>query len=413
MSIEAKILSLAAFGPDSPGLVSKLTTRIFELGGNILDVEENCRRGLFTIFLVIDFSGSRIPLAEAALRLEALGADTGLSITLAEFPRQPVSPPAAHENHVVTILGVDRPGIIAQVSTFFHRRNINIESCRMIARGRFFSMEMVVDTGRMTAEPPLTQAQAVEKMKGELKTQCAEIQQSVVIQSEDVFNRGKKLVVFDLESTLIQLSSLGEFLKNLQGKLPPSSAPLESNGGEPDQLRALIENARLLRGIPIRDLESFGETLQLNPGALELVKILKSMGFKIALITSGFNFFIKRMFRAAGIDYAFSNALRVDARGLTTGELEEPLITSATKGGILEFIMKMENVTREQVIAVGDGSVGSHYMRNVGLSIAFRPEHRSIETDGVLSGDQILNVLYCLGIPRSELERHLRDETVG
>ena len=131
------------------------------------------------------------------------------------------------------------------------------------------------------------------------------------------------------------------------------------------------------------------------------------MGFKIALLSSGFNFFIKKILEEAGVDYAFSNTLKVDDNGFTTGELEEPIITSDTKDEILDFIMNLENINRDQVIAVGDGSIGSHFIENVGLSIAFKPEGTSIQTDGILSGDQILNILYCLGIPETELEKYV------
>jgi hypothetical protein len=70
--------------------------------------------------------------------------------------------------------------------------------------------------------------------------------------------------------------------------------------------------------------------------------------------------------------------------------------------------MNVEKIGLDQVIAVGDGSIGSHFIENVGLSIAFKPDENSIKTDGVLSSDRIMNMLYCLGIPKSELDRHLK-----
>jgi len=139
---------------------------------------------------------------------------------------------------------------------------------------------------------------------------------------------------------------------------------------------------------------------------LDLIRILKSMGFKIALLSSGFDFFIKRLFEKAEVDYAFSNSMKVDKDGNLTGELEEPVLTSATKNEILEFIMNMENITRDQVIAVGDGSTQYPFMKNVGLSIAYQPEDTDIKTDGIFRSDHIINILYCLGIPESELDRY-------
>ena len=174
-----------------------------------------------------------------------------------------------------------------------------------------------------------------------------------------------------------------------------------------DQMEALVENAKRLKGLSADDLEKYVDILQLNPGTFELIKILKSMGFKIALLSSGFNFFIKRIFETAGVDYAFSNTLEIDQTGVFTGNLEQPIITDDTKEELLDFIMQNENIRREQVIAVGDGSKSSHFIKNVGLSIALKPENPNVMTDGVLSNDQILNMLYCLGIPEEELNKYL------
>ena len=268
-------------------------------------------------------------------------------------------------------------------------------------------MEMGIDTDRMSYDPSLSREKAIEKMKGGLRRLCSDLNQSVVIQSENIFNKGKKLIVFDVESTLIQESSLSGFLERIRGEFASSKLPIRLREQGEERMGSLLENARLLRGIPISDFERLGECLDLNPGTLELIVILKSMGFKIALLSSGFNFFVKKIFEAAGVDYAFSNSLRVDENGIITGELEEPVITGDTKGEILDFIMHMENILPEQVIAVGDGSIGSHFISNVGLSIAFKPDEKSIQTDGVLSTDRLTSMLYCLGIPKEDLVRIL------
>jgi phosphoserine phosphatase len=246
-------------------------------------------------------------------------------------------------------------------------------------------------------------------MKSDLRKLCTEIDQSVVIQSGNIYQRNKKLVVFDVESSLVQQASLKKFIKTINGGMPEEnddSGPREILDG---QVEVLIENAQRLKGLSADDLEKHVDILQLNPGTFELIKILKSMGFKIALLSSGFNFFIKRLFETAGVDYAFSNTLEIDETGLFTGNLEQPVITNDTKEELLEFIMQNENISREQVIAVGDGSKSSHFIKNVGLSIALSPENPSIMTDGVLSNDQLLNVLYCLGIPKEELNNYLSE----
>jgi phosphoserine phosphatase len=363
---------------------------------------------LFFIFLIIDFSASKLGTDEITSALKSLEGDTGLRVNAGRYDEETLPRAPERENHIVTVLDIDQPGIIARISRFFHTYNINIENCRMIARGDFFSMEMVINTTHMSSEPKISHGDLLEKITDELKALCAEIHQSVVIQSEGIYKRWKKLVVFDVETSLIQESSVRDFLDNVKRELQLSKMKLESvETGETEAIR-ISENARMLKGIPQREFEGFSHALQLNPGALELIEALKSMGFKIALLSSGFSFFMKKIFEEAGVDYAFSNTLKVDEKGILTGELEEPIITSTSKNEILDFIMHVEHLSPEQVIAVGDGSTRSHFIKNVGLSIAFKPSDTSIKTDGVLSSDHLMHMLYCLGIAKSDLDAYIR-----
>jgi phosphoserine phosphatase len=410
MAEKRSILTLSAIGLDSPGLVSKITKTVSDMGGNIIDVEESCRRGLFSIFLVIDFSLTHHGMDVVTEALYSVGEKTGLKVIVGVFDEEEFPYVSKKENHIVTLLGKDRPGIIAAVSSLFHKNEINIERCTMIARGEFFSMEMGIDTGHMPAHDELSHLEAVENLKTELKNLCRHLNQSVVIQSEDIYVRRKKLVVFDVESCLIRAPSLKTFLEKVEGEVFAAVGMKKWENGKPTDIDQLIENAQSLTGIPMSELEKFSDILDLNPGTIELIQILKSMGFKIALLSSAFSFLTKNLFEGAGVDYAFSNTLKCDQYGIITGGLEDPIITSETKNEILQFIMDLEKIGPDQVIAVGDGSTHSHFIENVGLSIAVSPHAQKIDADGILSGDQILNILYCLGIPKAELEKYVEEK---
>ena len=407
MSEKRKIITLSAIGVDSPGLVSKITTKIFQMSGNIIDVEEICRRGLFSIFLIIDFSASKKSIDEITHALKPIENETGLKVILGIHDEDEITDLTEKEDYIVTVLGIDQPGIMANISTFFRKYNINIEDCRMIARGKFFAMEMVIDTSKMITEPPYSHNEAIEKMKDGLKDLCTGLNQSVIIQSEDIYKRVKKLIVFDVESTLIQDLSLKNFLEKIAKTVKPIGSKIESEHSNQGKIQALVKNVSALKGMPVSDLKKFCKILQLNTGTLELIQILKSMGFKVAILSSGFNFFIKRIFEAASVDYAFSNTLKADEHGIITGELEKPVITNTTKNEILGFIMKLENISSDQVVAVGDGSTLSHFRKTVGLSIAFKPDETGMKTDGILSSDRIISMLYFLGISKAELDKYL------
>ncbi|MFO7985718.1 MAG: HAD-IB family phosphatase [Desulfatiglandaceae bacterium] len=394
MNEPEKTITLSAIGLDKPGLVSLITGHVFDMGGNIMDVEENSRRGLFSIFLIIDFSHSSMSMDPIMERLNALEGQTDLQIVLGRYQEDHWFDAPEKESHLVTVLGMDQPGIIARIADFLSQHHINIETCKMVARGRFFSMEMMIDTRAIDKPEQISHWEAVSQVKADLKALCHDMGQGVVIQSRDISNKMKKLVVFDVETTLLDASSLRQFMKRISGNIE-------------DRGRTLLDTVKKLQGMPVSELERFGELLQLNPGAFELIRILKSMGFKIALLSSGLDLFMHKVLEKAGVDYAFSNTLEKDQAGKITGRLQEPLITDDTKEEILEFIMDTEGITRDQVIAVGDGSTRSHFIKNAGLSIAFKPDENGIVTDGILNGDQIIHVLYCLGIPKTEIDKYI------
>ena len=403
-----KKITLSAIGLDAPGLVWKITERILDLGGNIIDVEEHCRRGLFAVYLEIDFSNSSHSLDHILQKLRALENDTGLKI----IPRQILSKRTSDEvgrgRYIITVLGIDRPGIMAEISKLLAKRNVNIEHCRMIARGEFFSMQMVVDAS--ATSPPHTTPDPIEEMKDSLKEICQQLGQSVVIQDEAAHKKMKKLIVFDVESALIEEASISRMLYALDRLLRARGAEPAPLPNERPKVEALIQNINKLKGISHAEMQKLAENLALNPGTRELLGILKTMGFKIALLSSGLEVVLKKLFEGIDVDYAFANTLKVAPDGTITGELEEPIITDDSKAQILEFIMNMEHAQPDQVIAVGDGSPRSGFIRNAGLSIAYRPREESVTTDGVLKTDQISHVLYCLGIPLVELTKYVERE---
>ena len=319
MPVSKIVLSLSAIGLDSPGLVSKIAHRILQLGGNILDVEETCRRRLFSIFLVIDFSASPLHLDEIHAGLQGIEQETGLKVILGTCDVQRLCEPDAFEHLLVTVLGVDRPGIIAGVSSLFHRYNANIESCRMIARGTFFSMEMVVATGEVKTDPPVSLSKALDAMKQELRDLCAGLNQSVVIQSETAYRQAKKIVVFDVESCLIQEESARRFLDAINEHLNRLGRFIEIPDDPAAWAQILADHSTLFQGIPVEVMEEIGKELTLHRGTEELMGILTSMGYKVALLSTGFDCVLRNIYEVEGVDYAFCNTLCTDETGRATG----------------------------------------------------------------------------------------------
>lgn len=181
MEKASKLVIVTAIGQDKPGLVSKLTNVIADVNANIVDVEETVLRGLFAMFMIVDISLATASADELKNRLAKKGAEVDLQVTLEPYLEGRRK--SEKELALITLLGIDRPGIVAKTSTLLGNYNINIEKIRMIARGEMIAMEMLVDLSDLKS--PL------EKVRVELQSLC-ETLELVLFCREKMFTKNQK-----------------------------------------------------------------------------------------------------------------------------------------------------------------------------------------------------------------------------
>jgi phosphoserine phosphatase len=175
--------------------------------------------------------------------------------------------------------------------------------------------------------------------------------------------------------------------------------------GEIDFKRSLRTRVSLLKGLRIKGLEPIVRTLKLTKGSEELILALKEMGFRVALISGGFTYFTDILKKRLGFDYAFGNELGI-RNGRLTGRVKGKIIDARRKAEIMDEICKKEGITRDEVVAVGDGSNDRIMLANAGLGIAFNAkEILKKVADGAITRDHMKGVLYCLGITDLDLKK--------
>ena len=158
-----------------------------------------------------------------------------------------------------------------------------------------------------------------------------------------------------------------------------------------------------MKRLSIKSLESLAKTLKLTEGSEELVSALKEMGFKIGLISGGFSYFTDILKKRLGFDYAFGNKLEVK-KGRLTGRIQGRIIDAHRKAQVMDEICRREGITRDEVVAVGDGSNDRIMVANAGLGIAFNAkEILKKVADGTITRNHMKGVLYCLGITDLDL----------
>ncbi len=379
---------ISAVGKDKPGLVYSVSNVLAELGINIVDVDARSVRGHFSLFIVIDLSTSKYGFEKMYTSLKPLESNfnLGLNIEPYEAGRRKIE----KRLMVLTVMGLDRPGIVAGVSGIVAEININIETVRMIARGDYIAMELTVD------------ASEVEEISVARKTLYQFSEKTgldVSLRDHDVFEKPKRVVIFDCDSTIIQGEVIDELAKVAGVSERVQDMTERAMQGELDFNQALKERVSLLKGVTTEQLELLSGAINLTAGAEELISTLHFMGYKIGVISGGFTFFTDYLKKKLNLDYVFANELEIED-GMVTGRVKGEIIDANRKGEIIKRIANSENISIDQVVAVGDGANDRFMLQNSGLAIAFNPKEILKEySDGMINSDNISGLLHFLGIP--------------
>lgn len=395
--LAADFTVITATGKDRPGLIAELTGVITRANVNIVDIEAFSMRGLFAIFMIVDCRAAVIPIESLKAQLLDVGSDMGLEVITEPYVAGRRK--AMKKLVLLTTMGKDKPGIVAKISDFLYRRNANIERIRMVAQGELNAMEILTDISDLPS--------GLEDFRSGLEGACNEVGQDIVLQTENVFRRPKKLIVFDVDGTLIDVEVINELAEAAGVGEKVKEITVRAMEGEIDFKQALRERAMLLKGLDITVLEAIADNLEITPGAEELVTTLKTLGYKIALISGGFTYFVNKIKERLDIDYAYANRLVVRV-GKLTGEVEEPIIDEKRKGELIRRLAKKEKLLMEEVVSVGDGANDRFMLRNSGLGIALNPKEALRKVaDGVITKENLGGILYCLGAPEERIREAL------
>lgn len=379
---------ISAVGQDRPGLVHSVTRVLADLHINIVDIEARSVRGHFTMFLVVDLSTSDVGYEEMMEKITPVGMNfnMGLRVEAYEAGRRK----AQKRLRMFTLMGKDRPGIVASVSGIFAENHINIETVKMIARGDYIAMEIILDTS------DIPDAGALRKIVYDFSKETG---LDVSLRDYDRFQKPKRVVVFDCDSTIIKEEIIDELAKVAGVGEAVQTMTAKAMNGEMNYTESVKKRVSLLKGLTVGQLELLTRSIHLTPGAEELIATLHHMGYKVGVVSGGFSFFTDYLKKRLNLDYVFANELAVED-GVVTGEIKGEIVDAEKKGDILKKIAEKENISIDQIVAVGDGANDRFMLQNAGLAIAFSPKEILKEySDGMITTDNLSGLRYFLGIP--------------
>lgn len=385
---------LTVTGLDHPGITAALCRCLGEVEAELLDIQQVTIAPLLVMALRL-----RLPVEISRLEsgpagflppsLYKIAYEMELNLKVQPyFPSAKSAPP--EQLYAVTCLAPRiSPLALGSISTALSDLGANIERITRLAEGDLLALELTVRAPAQLEHSRLKRALfAVSNESGV----------DIAVQPESLFRRSKRLIVLDVDSTLIQHEVIDEIARLVGVEDKVVAITREAMSGRLNFSEALKQRVALLAGLPAARLQEVASQLELTPGAERLISILKKLGYKTAIVSGGFTFFTDLLKEQLKLDYAYANELEIQD-GKLTGRLHGSIIDAEGKARLLTEIAEREGIEMAQTLAVGDGANDLLMLEAAGLGVAFNAKPMVREAaDLSISQPRLDVLLYLIGI---------------
>ena len=382
-----RTLLIRVSGPDQLGVSAELFEVLSAIGAVVKDIEQIVVRRRLTLDVLVEVDKSDDALKDLLL----FGYQRGLNLDVEEVDGEPTE---YAEQSVVTLIGRDiTPNELMLATRAISNSEGNIDRIIRLSRYPVMSYELAVNGGKL------------DEIKQELLRVAAETPElDIAVQPLNLSRKAKRLVVLDVDSTLIQNEVIDLLAEQAGCGAEVSSITELAMKGEINFEESLLQRVSLLEGLDELGVERAWQNLKLTPGARTFCRTLGRLGFTTAIVSGGFSIFAERLQRELNIKHARANELEI-VGGRLTGRVLGPIVTREAKAEFLCEIAEIEGVPIDQTIAVGDGANDLDMLTIAGLGIAFNA--KPIVQDAAnttLRVPYLDAILFMLGVSREEIE---------
>jgi len=402
-----EIILINITGKDKPGLTSSLTNILAQYEVIVLDIGQAVIHDYLSLGMLVEIPSSHSSssiLKDLLFKAHKLDIQIRFSAINAENYIGWITK-NGHERLIITLLGRTLTAEqLSEVTAAIAANQLNIDIITNL------SGSVSLDNSELNPKACI-QLTVSGKLNnpGRLRQKLLEISEKTGIDIsfhvDNIYRHARKLIVFDMDSTLIQCEVIDELAKHAGVGKQVAQITLAAMNGEMDFKESFTRRLALLKGLDERFLAEVVKTLELTEGAQLVVDTLKKLGYKLGIISGGFDYFGKYLQNKLGLDYVFTNGLEIKD-GKITGNVIGDVIDGPKKAEILKTIATVENISLEQTIAVGDGSNDLPMLSIAGLGIAFhaKPIVRE-KARKAISSVGLDGLLYLMGISEKEIRQ--------
>jgi len=393
-------------GHDHPGLTAELTSILARHRASVLDIGQAVVHESLSLGILIEVPPEdRVTALKAELtaRAHALNLQARFS-TLRRDSLQHWLGGLHRQHFIITLLGRSISAEhLARVTAIIASHAMNVDRIDRLSGelspeepGANACVELAI-SGTAAEEPA---------MRADFLAAAQELSIDIAFQRESIFRRNRRLFAFDMDSTLIQGEVIDELAK-LAGVGDRVARITEAAmRGELNFDESFTRRVGLLQGLPAERVHALLETIPLAEGAERLIRTLRLLGYKTAILSGGFTFFARHLQERLGIDHVHANELEI-ADGVVTGRVVPPIVNGQRKAALLEEIATGEGFSLDQAVAVGDGANDIPMLKLAGMGIAYRakPLVRQSAPQSV-SSLGLDGLLYLIGVRDRDLHPH-------
>lgn len=392
-------------GHDQPGLTATLTAILAGYDTCVLDIGQAVVHETLVLGLLIE-----IPQGDNFLRLQKALLEKSRELQFQVSFKHIAKTDLDHwissqgkDRFIITILGrTISAGHLARVSAIIAEHGLNVDRIERLS-GRL-SLAVHAPNSNACVELRVSgDATSEASMRAAFLETAQDLRIDIAFQRESIFRRNRRLFAFDMDSTLIQGEVIDELAKMAGVENEVVKITESAMRGEIEFKESFKRRVALLRGLPEQKVQELLGTIPLVEGAEQLIGTLKMLGYKTAILSGGFNFFARHLQSRLGIDYVFANELDI-VDGVVSGEVKTEIVDGQKKAEYLRQIVQQENISLEQVVAVGDGANDLPMLGIAGMGIAFRAKPLVRQTAGhAVSFLGLDSLLYLIGVRDRDL----------